>query len=113
LTRDDPRGDVFPNPNLGIHLNEEGVPAIFSYYAGIAPPEANCWMHIVLGKDGFWRSVNTTSFCEQVGPQPVLSPSWTFKLMPRHSVCRDFLPTLTQKTMLEAKHSSRLERDFP
>lgn len=35
LTRDDPRGDVFPNPNPGIDLNEEGVPAIFNYYADV------------------------------------------------------------------------------
>jgi hypothetical protein len=35
LTRDDPRGDVFPNPNPGIDLNEEGVPAFFNYYADV------------------------------------------------------------------------------
>jgi hypothetical protein len=35
LTRDDPKDDVFPNPNPGIDLNEEGVPAVFNYYADV------------------------------------------------------------------------------
>jgi len=35
LMRDDPKGDVFPDPNPGIDLNEEGVPAFFNYYADV------------------------------------------------------------------------------
>lgn len=35
LERNDPKDDVFPNPNPGIDLNEEGVPAIFNYYADV------------------------------------------------------------------------------
>ncbi len=35
LSRDDPRGDVFPNPNRGLDLNDEGVPATFNYYADV------------------------------------------------------------------------------
>ncbi|HUE10004.1 MAG TPA: hypothetical protein VMQ54_03650 [Steroidobacteraceae bacterium] len=35
LMRDDPKGDVFPNPNPGIDLNDEGVPAVFNYYADV------------------------------------------------------------------------------
>lgn len=35
LGRDDPRDDVFPNPNPGIDLNVEGVPAFFTYYADV------------------------------------------------------------------------------
>jgi hypothetical protein len=35
LVRDDPKGDVFPNPNPGIDLNDEGVGAVFNYYADV------------------------------------------------------------------------------
>ncbi|HEY1302487.1 MAG TPA: hypothetical protein VGF24_03000 [Vicinamibacterales bacterium] len=35
LGRDDPKGDVFPNPNPGIDLNVEGVPYFFNYYADV------------------------------------------------------------------------------
>ena len=35
LGRDDPNGDVFPNPNPGIDLTVEGVPFLFNYYADV------------------------------------------------------------------------------
>lgn len=35
LERNDPRGDVFPNPNPGIDLNVRGVPGFFNYYADV------------------------------------------------------------------------------
>ena len=35
LGRADPRGDVFPNPNPGLDLNTDGVPAVFNYYADV------------------------------------------------------------------------------
>lgn len=35
LSRADPKGDVFPNPNPGIDLNVEGVPFVFNYYADV------------------------------------------------------------------------------
>ncbi|KLK93794.1 hypothetical protein AA309_07160 [Microvirga vignae] len=35
LSRPDPNGEVFPNPNPGIDLDVEGVPALFNYYADV------------------------------------------------------------------------------
>lgn len=35
IGRTDPNADVFPNPNPGIDLNEEGVPCLFNYYADV------------------------------------------------------------------------------
>jgi len=35
LGRDDPKGDVFTNPNPGIDLNVGGVPFVFNYYADV------------------------------------------------------------------------------
>ena len=35
LGRDNPKGDVFPNPNPGIDLAVEGVLFFFNYYAGV------------------------------------------------------------------------------
>jgi hypothetical protein len=35
LSRPDPNSDVFPNPNPGIDLHVEGVPAVFNYYADV------------------------------------------------------------------------------
>src|SRR5262245_14239380 len=35
LKRDDPKHDVFPNPNPGIDLDIEGIPCVFSYYADV------------------------------------------------------------------------------
>jgi hypothetical protein len=35
LSRPDPNNDAFPNPNPGIDLNVDGVPAIFNYYADV------------------------------------------------------------------------------
>jgi pimeloyl-ACP methyl ester carboxylesterase len=35
LKRDDPKHDVFPNPNPGIDFDVEGVPCAFSYYADV------------------------------------------------------------------------------
>ena len=35
LSRPDPNNDVFPNPNPGIDLHVEGVPAVFNYYADV------------------------------------------------------------------------------
>jgi hypothetical protein len=35
LSRPDPNGEAFPNPNPGIDLDVEGVPALFNYYADV------------------------------------------------------------------------------
>ncbi len=35
LSRPDPKGDVFPNPNPGIDLDLEGIPCTFNYYADV------------------------------------------------------------------------------
>ena len=35
LSRPDPKGDVFPNPNPGIELEIEGIPSAFNYYADV------------------------------------------------------------------------------
>lgn len=35
LSRSDPNNIVFPNPNPGIDLNDEGVPSFFNYYADV------------------------------------------------------------------------------
>jgi hypothetical protein len=35
LSRSDPKGDVFPDPNPGIDLTVEGIPFLFTYYADV------------------------------------------------------------------------------
>ncbi|HEX7153389.1 MAG TPA: hypothetical protein VF618_18025 [Thermoanaerobaculia bacterium] len=35
LSRPDPKGDVFPNPNPGIDLDVDGIPGAFNYYADV------------------------------------------------------------------------------
>ena len=35
LQRADPKGDVFPNPNPGIDLDQEGVPGLWNYWGDV------------------------------------------------------------------------------